>query len=65
MVEEDPRIRLKIGDAIYRGTATRVLGEAKRPKLFEAATAKYPQMAERIGDGPPPEGVWVFRVEPR
>ena len=56
----DPRVRVKIGDEVYPGRATRVTDEALRPALIAAARAKYD-----IGedDGPPLEEVWVFRIE--
>lgn len=58
----DPRMRIKIGDAVYAGTATRdtsmTLASAR-----DAIVAKYPDMADR--DPAALNDVWFFRVTPR
>ena len=62
-VVADPRIRLKLGDAIYPALAERDMA-LTIADVAPAAQAKYPQMAERRGDEPA-EDVWLFRVRPR
>jgi hypothetical protein len=60
-VEDDPRVRLKVGRDVYRARAVRVTDAA--PEKFTASAArKYSQIAER--EGPPPDDIWLFRIEP-
>ena len=59
----DPRVRVKIGDAVYPALAHRA--QDIDPAAFAAAArAKYPQMAGDAGAGAP-EDLWLFRVTPR
>jgi hypothetical protein len=59
---EDPPVRLKIGDRIYPGRATRVSDEALRAELISAARGKYPRMVGEMDDETLAR-VWVFRVD--
>ncbi len=59
MVLDDPRVRVKVGDAIYPGRATRIVDETERPALIASAARKY----ERLAGGEPPPDVWVFRID--
>ena len=59
---EDPSVRLKIGDRIYSGRATRVVDEALRPVLISAARVKYPQMVGEMDDETLARA-WVFRID--
>ncbi len=62
MLLADPRVRVKIGDAIYLGRAER---DTSPPETFFAALIeKYPQLAERAGEEAP-DDLWFFRIEPR
>lgn len=62
-VGEDSRVRVRIGEQVYPGHATRVTDGALLSELAGVATAKYPQYADRISAGGSfPEGVWVFEV---
>ena len=59
----DPRVRVKIGDAVYPALAHRA-HDIPMADFVAAARAKYPQMAgDRDGDAP--QDVWLFRVAPR
>lgn len=63
-VIEDPRVRIKVGDRIYAGRATRITDPSMGEPLFSAAAAKYPRIAERRGDETPDlERIWVFRID--
>lgn len=59
---EDPSVRLKIGDRIYPGRATRVVDESLRPELLSAARVKYPQMVGEMDDETLARA-WVFRID--
>jgi hypothetical protein len=61
---EDDRARVGIGDFVYPVRLVRVEDEDELEGAFEAAVAKYPQIAEQTG-GEVPEDVWVFRAERR
>lgn len=62
-VVRDPRVRIKIGEAVYRARAERTLD--LMPEDFIAAMiAKWPEFSERMGEEPP-ENLWFFRVGPR
>ena len=62
-VVADPRIRVKIGDAVYPALAHRA-HDIPMADFVAAARAKYPQMASG-GDAEAPRDVWLFRVTPR
>ena len=57
----DPRVRIKIGDNVYPGHATRVV-DLDEDAVVAAAAKKYSQMAEE--DFELPEDVWLFRIDP-
>ena len=61
-VLDDPRVRLKVGDRIYPGRATRVTDEALRGALIEAARGKYPRIVGEMDDEALAR-IWVFRVD--
>ena len=61
-VLDDPRVRLKVGDRIYPGRATRVTDEALRGTLIEAARGKYPRIVGGMDDEVLAR-IWVFRVD--
>lgn len=59
----DPRVRVKIGDKIYPGVATRITDPALREPIRDLARTKYnlpAQMPAGMGD---PNDVWLFRIE--
>jgi hypothetical protein len=62
-VVADSRIRLKVGENVYPASALRVT-DADPADFLPSATAKYAEMAERMGDFPI-EGIWLFRIGPR
>jgi hypothetical protein len=57
----DPRVRLRIGDALYELRASRIEEEAEIERAIEALERKYDAEidAERRARG------WLFRLEPR
>ncbi len=59
-VLDDPRVRLKIGDKIYRGRARRVSGEEVSDAMLASARAKYEQMPASREDLPE---IWLFRID--
>lgn len=62
-VVAEPRIRVKIGDAVYPALAYRA-HDIPMADFVAAARAKYPQMgSDRDADAP--QDVWLFRVAPR
>ena len=63
MVVRDPRIRVKIGDAVYPARADRVTN-ASMPEVLASMAAKYPQIAER-GPADAPRDLWLFRITAR
>ena len=61
-VVRDPRVRIKIGEAVYRARAERT--QDLTPEDFVSALlATRPEFGERVGEEPP-EDVWFFRVGP-
>lgn len=62
MVLADPRVRIKVGDTIYRARATRITDDAQRQALLASAAKKYPRIAAADAEVPP--DVWVFRIDP-
>ena len=61
-VEDDPRVRIKVGDTVYPALALRV--PDPDPETFVASAAKkYEQMADP--DREVPEDIWLFRIAPR
>lgn len=57
--------RVRIGEKIYPITLTRVERDSDAwAAAMKAATAKYPQMAERMPDGAP-DDVWLFHAARR
>ncbi|MCZ0944667.1 MAG: hypothetical protein OXJ53_16570 [Gammaproteobacteria bacterium] len=63
MVVRDPRIRVKIGDAVYPARADRLTG-ASMPDVLASMAAKYPQIAER-DPADAPRDLWLFRITAR
>ena len=63
MVVRDPRIRVKIGDAVYPARADR-LTDASMSDLLASIAAKYPQITER-DQADAPQDVWLFRITAR
>ena len=63
MVARDPRIRVKIGDAVYPARADR-LTDVSMPDLVASMAAKYPQIAQR-DPANAPQDVWLFRISAR
>ena len=59
-VLDDPRVRVKIGDKIYRGRAQRVSDESVTDAMFDAARQKYEQMAASRDELPE---IWLFRID--
>ena len=62
-VVEDPRIRVKLGDAVYPALAERDMA-LTMADLALAVQAKYPEAAQGGGEEPV-EDLWLFRVRPR
>lgn len=60
----DPRVRLKIGDRIYRGHATRVDTEMDREPLLASLREKYAEMLAQADEPPDLSSVWLFRIDP-
>lgn len=63
IVAADPRVRIKIGDAVYRAQATRAM-DLTIEDVIESAARKYPQFRDRDPSEAPPD-VWLFRIGPR
>jgi hypothetical protein len=62
-VLEDPHVRVKMGDKLYPGLARRVVpDQAFLDTMLEAASKKYPQLAEQDRDELPE--LWMFRIDP-
>jgi hypothetical protein len=68
----DPRVRLRIGDALYEGRALRVTDAAEADAVARAFLRKYvglaAQSAHALHGAPPPGDdraeVWTFRIDP-
>ena len=59
----DPSVRVKIGDSIYPGIASRVTDPALRDPLRDVARVKYnlpEQLPQSMGS---PSDVWLFRIQ--
>jgi hypothetical protein len=59
----DPRVRVKVGDAVYPARATRV--DFTFDELLPSVAAKY---EERFANGPPqdlPGDIWIFEITER
>ena len=63
MVVQDPRIRVKIGNAVYPARADR-LTDVSMPDLLASIAVKYPQITER-DPADAPQDVWLFRITAR
>ncbi|MYG13655.1 MAG: nitroreductase family deazaflavin-dependent oxidoreductase [Gammaproteobacteria bacterium] len=63
MVARDPRIRVKIGNAVYPARADR-LTDASMPEVLASMAAKYPQIADR-DPADAPRDLWLFRITAR
>lgn len=63
MVVRDPRIRVKIGDAVYPARADRMTG-VSMSDLLASIAVKYPQITER-DPADAPQDVWLFRITAR
>jgi hypothetical protein len=64
MALEEGRARVRIGDELYPIQLVKVEDASELEGAYQAASRKYPRLAER-GDGRIPEGVWLFRAERR
>lgn len=64
MAIADGRATVRIGEDLYPVQLVRVEDDDLREAAMRSASEKYPQLAERAGDGLP-EGVWLFRAERR
>jgi hypothetical protein len=64
MALADGRARLRVGKDLYSVQLVKVEDDSERERVFLAAGEKYPRLAEQSG-GQIPEGVWLFRAEPR
>ena len=62
MVLKDPRVRIKMGEQIYLGHATREQ-DISIETLQSQVVEKYPQFADAQPDDV--EDVWLFRVTKR
>jgi hypothetical protein len=60
----DPSVRLKIGDKIYLGRATRVTEPATLRAAFASLGKKYARMASPPDPDAPLPDVWLFRIDP-
>jgi hypothetical protein len=56
----DPRVRVKVGDRIYPGIATRIEDPAVRARAFGALRAR---MGAPPANAPAPTDVWLFRID--
>lgn len=57
----DPRVRVKVGEVVFPGIATRMT-EIPLEDLVASLAVKYPQ---QFADGPPedlPADIWLFRI---
>ena len=63
MVVRDPRIRVKIGDAVYPARADRLM-DVSMPDLLPSIAVKYPQIAQR-DPADAPQDAWLFRISAR
>ena len=59
-VQQDPNVRLRIGENIYAATATRVHDEGTIAAVKDAMLAKYAEAATEHSNA-----AWVFRMEGR
>ncbi len=65
LVEEDPNVRVKIGENVYLARAERT-DELSREVLVRLVTAKYPDYYRLIQEGGSGENpFWVFRITGR
>jgi len=66
-VVNNPSVRLKIGDKVYRRTAVQVTDPAERQAAFEAIAAKYERPWRAVFEQPEAQRpqVYFFRMEPR
>ena len=61
-VQADPRVRLRVGDALYELHAARVEDAAEYATARAALEAKYELGADDVD---PAREIWLFRLEPR
>jgi hypothetical protein len=59
----DPRVRVKIGNQIYPGIATRITDDTLREPMREIARAKYNLPAQMPANMGSPSDVWLFRID--
>jgi len=59
----DSRVRVKIGEHVYPGTATRLI-DVDTDAMIAAIVAKYPQYADR-DPADAPTDVWFFEISSR
>ena len=64
MALDDGRARVRVGEDLYPIELVRVEDDSERERAFQAASKKYPQLAEEA-DGEIPDDVWLFRAERR
>jgi hypothetical protein len=60
-IDEDPEVRLRVGDTLYELRAVRVEDEAERERFLAALERKYDWQPE----GNEGEDAWLFRLDPR
>jgi hypothetical protein len=60
----DGRATVRVGEDLYPVHLVRIEDAARLEAAFQAASEKYPQLAERGGEELP-EGVWLFHAERR
>jgi hypothetical protein len=61
-VVADPRVRIRIGDEVYEGTAVRVTDAVEYDAARAALEKKY---ALDPADRDPEREIWIFRLDPR
>jgi hypothetical protein len=74
LVGDDPRVRVKLGERVFRGRATRITDPDQRRTVFSSAPGKFRRSggAERlvaaVEAGPEAgglDGIWLFRIDSR
>lgn len=60
-IEEDPEVRLRVGNILYELRAVRVDDDAERESFLSALERKYDWQP----DGNEGENAWLFRLDPR
>jgi hypothetical protein len=68
-VERDPRVRLRVGDALFAGRATRIGAGAEGEAVARAFLRKYVGVDAEVarpllGPGEGRAEVWTWRIDP-